>query len=230
MRRWLALVAVVVLASPLFAAAPTPAAGARNPFFAEWTRPFGVPPFGEIKEEHYLPAIREGIERQRREVAAVAGSRRAPTFANTIEALDASGELLAKVNAVLNNMVSAETNDRLQAIAKEVEANAFEKQALARIGMMPEIVVRYRSPYFNHIFGPGLGYSAGYYSYVWSEVLDADAFQAFREHGLFDQATAKSFRTNILERGGSEEPAVLYRRFRGAEPAVEPLLVRRGLK
>jgi peptidyl-dipeptidase Dcp len=88
-------------------------------------------------------------------------------------------------------------------------------------------VVRYRSTYFNHIFSGG--YSAGYYSYIWSEVLDADAFQAFKETSLFDQATATSFRENILARGGTEDPMTLYKRFRGAEPKIEPLLERRGL-
>ena len=96
-----------------------------------------------------------------------------------------------------------------------------------KIGLIPEIVVRYRSTYFTHITG---GYSAGYYSYIWSEVLDADAFQAFKETSLFDQETALAFRTNILERGGSEDPEELYIRFRGRAPSVEPLLQRRGLK
>ena len=112
--------------------------------------------------------------------------------------------------------------------ASEPNATEFERAALDRIGLIPEIVVRYRSPYFNHIFGGG--YSAGYYSYAWAEVLDADAFQAFREKGIFDPATARSFRVNILERGGSEDPMELYKRFRGREPSVEPLLARRGLK
>ncbi|MCU0293679.1 MAG: M3 family metallopeptidase [Thermoanaerobaculaceae bacterium] len=112
----------------------------------------------------------------------------------------------------------------------EVNAAGFEKLALARIGLIPEIVSRYRTTYFNHIFGGGGGYSAGYYSYVWAEVLDADAYQAFREKGIFDQATARAFRTNILERGASEDPMELYRRFRGREPSVEPLLAKRGLR
>ena len=111
-----------------------------------------------------------------------------------------------------------------------VDPVAFEQQSLARIGMPPQIVPRYRSPYFNHIFGPGGGYAAGYYSYIWSEVLDADAFSAFEEKGLFDPATAKAFRTQILEKGGTEDAAVLYRNFRGRDPNVEPLLVKRGLK
>ena len=87
---------------------------------------------------------------------------------------------------------------------------------------------RYRSTYFQHIFAGG--YSAGYYSYIWAEVLDADAFQAFKEKGLFDQGTARSFRKNILEKGYSEEPMLLYERFRGRQPSVEPLLEKRGLK
>jgi peptidyl-dipeptidase Dcp len=111
----------------------------------------------------------------------------------------------------------------------ERDAAAFEKASLGRIGLIPEIVVRYRSPYFQHIFGPGGGYSAGYYGYIWSDVLVADAYEAFREKGVFDKATATSFRRNILERGGTEDAMDLFKRFRGREPAVEPLLVKRGL-
>ncbi|MBP7148777.1 MAG: M3 family metallopeptidase [Acidobacteria bacterium] len=114
-------------------------------------------------------------------------------------------------------------------VGKTPEVGPFESASLKRIGLLPEIVVRYRSPYFNHIFGPGGGYAAGYYSYIWSEVLDADAFEAFKEKGIFDKATATSFRKNVLERGGTEEPMVLYKRFRGREPSVEPLLKGRGL-
>ena len=113
--------------------------------------------------------------------------------------------------------------------AKVEDATAFEKASLEKIGLIPEIYSRYRSPYFQHIFGPGGGYSAGYYSYLWSEVLDADAFEAFREKGIFDRTTATSFRKNVLEKGGTEEAMTLYKAFRGREPSVEPLLVRRGL-
>jgi peptidyl-dipeptidase Dcp len=112
--------------------------------------------------------------------------------------------------------------------AKELDVHEFETQSLNRIGLIPEIIVRYKSPYFNHIFSGG--YASGYYSYIWAEVLDADAFQAFKETSLFDQKTAESFRENILERGGTEDPMVLYKRFRGAEPKVEALLKKRGLK
>ena len=103
---------------------------------------------------------------------------------------------------------------------------AFEADSMKRIGLIPEIVVRYRSPYFRHIFSGG--YEAGYYSYIWSEVLDADAFEAFKETSLFDPATALSFRTNILSKGGSEDPMVLYKRFRGREPKVDAVLKRKG--
>ncbi len=110
------------------------------------------------------------------------------------------------------------------------DATAFEKGALARINLLPEILVRYRSPYFSHVFGEnGALYAAGYYSYIWSEVLDKDAFEAFKEKGLFDRPTATAFRT-LLEKGGTEEAATLYRAFRGREPSVEPLLKARGLK
>ena len=108
----------------------------------------------------------------------------------------------------------------------EQDPVSFENAAMKKIGLIPEIVVRYRSPYFQHIFSGG--YSAGYYSYIWSEVLDADAFQAFKETSLFDQATAGSFRENIFAKGGSEDAMALYKRFRGREPKVEPLLKRKG--
>ncbi len=112
--------------------------------------------------------------------------------------------------------------------AKELDVHEFETQSLNKIGLIPEIIVRYKSPYFNHIFSGG--YASGYYSYIWAEVLDADAFEAFKETSLFDQKTAQAFRENILERGGTEEPMILYKRFRGAEPKVEALLKKRGLK
>ena len=111
--------------------------------------------------------------------------------------------------------------------AKELDAVKFDAETMARIGLIPEIVSRYLSPYFTHIFSGG--YSAGYYSYIWAAVLDSDAFEAFKETSLFDRATAESFRMNILERGGTEDPMVLYKRFRGREPKIEPLLKKRGL-
>jgi peptidyl-dipeptidase Dcp len=109
----------------------------------------------------------------------------------------------------------------------EEDALTFEDAALKKIGLIPEIVVRYRSPYFQHIFSGG--YAAGYYSYIWCEVLDADAFQAFKETSLYDPKTAASLRANIYSRGNTEEPMDLYKRFRGREPRVEALLKRRGI-
>ena len=111
--------------------------------------------------------------------------------------------------------------------AKPQDTAAFERASLAKWGLIAEIPPRYRSPYFNHIMG---GYAAGYYSYIWSAVLDSDAFQAFKEQGdLFDAATAARFRAEVLSKGGTEDPALLYRRFRGRDPKVEPLLKKRGL-
>lgn len=104
---------------------------------------------------------------------------------------------------------------------------AFEEAAMKKLGLTNAIIPRYRSTYFTHIFAGG--YSAGYYSYIWSGVLDTDAFQAFKDKSLFDPAKAKSFRTNILERGGTADPMILYKNFRGAEPKIDALLRKRGL-
>lgn len=109
----------------------------------------------------------------------------------------------------------------------ELDADKFEEESLTKIGMINEIYVRYRSPSFRHIFSGG--YSAGYYSYIWSGVLDADAFEAFKQKGLFDKETATKYREYILSKGGSADPMELYIKFRGAEPNIVPLLKRRGL-
>ena len=109
-----------------------------------------------------------------------------------------------------------------------IDVEDFESAACKEMGLVGEIIPRYRSTYFNHIFGSS-GYSAGYYSYLWAEVLDKDAFELFKQKGIFDKETAMSFRHNILEAGGSEEPMVLYRRFRGADPDPGALLRARGL-
>ena len=111
----------------------------------------------------------------------------------------------------------------------ELDVLEFEDRCLDKIGLIPEIIPRYRSTYFRHIFAGG--YSSGYYSYIWSEVLDADAFQAFKETGdIFNLKMAEAFRENILSRGNTEDPKALYKRFRGKEPDIEPLLERRGLE
>lgn len=112
--------------------------------------------------------------------------------------------------------------------AWEGDPVAFEVAKMKKAGLISSIIPRHSSTYFGHIFAGG--YSAGYYSYVWSEVLDSDAFSVFKEKGIFDQATAQSFRKNILERGGTAEAMDLYTRFRGQEPSIEPLLERTGLK
>ena len=117
----LPLVVLLMTTMPHVAVAQTsPTAPGQNPFFEEWTTPFGVPPFDQIKAEHFLPAFKEAIAQQRREIEAIASSTAAPTFANTIEALDAAGDLLSKVSAVFGNMRSANTNEQLQAINREV--------------------------------------------------------------------------------------------------------------
>ncbi len=108
------------------------------------------------------------------------------------------------------------------------DVDAFERKFLREAGMPEEIVARHRSTYFNHVFSGG--YSAGYYSYIWSAVLDADAYEAFVESGnLFNKEIARAFRENVLSKGGTVEPKELYRRFRGDDPKPEPLLRRRGL-
>jgi len=111
----------------------------------------------------------------------------------------------------------------------DFDVNAFEKASLDRIGMIPEIIVRYRSTYFNHVMGGG--YSAGYYSYTWAEVLDADAYQSFVETGdIYNTERATAFRKHVLEKGDSEDPMTLYRTFRGKDPNPDALLKKRGLK
>lgn len=104
----------------------------------------------------------------------------------------------------------------------------FERDATAQVQIFEPVEGSLTSPQFSHIFAGG--YAAGYYSYKWAEVLDADAFSLFKKNGIFDKATADSFRTNILMRGGTENPAELYRRFRGQEPGIEALLERDGIK
>ena len=100
---------------------------------------------------------------------------------------------------------------------------------LSRIGMPEEIVMRHRPPHFGHVFSGG-GYAAAYYSYMWSEVLDADAFEAFEETGdIFDPATAQRLRETIYAAGGARDPADAYKAFRGRLPSAEALLRKRGL-
>ena len=146
-------------------------------------------------------------------------------------------ELVAKIEAagtfnqgfMTTELAAAAMLDLKWHMITEVPASVeeFEAETCKAMGLIDEIIPRYRSTYFAHIFSGG--YSAGYYSYLWAEVLDKDAFELFMEKGIFDNETAMSFRTNILEKGGSEEPMELYRRFRGADPDSGALLRGRGL-
>ncbi len=148
--------------------------------------------------------------------------------------------LIAKMQAASSFNTGFETTElvaaslldlefHMQGDYSQFEANAFEKSVADKLGLIPEIAFRYRGTYFNHIFSGG--YAAGYYSYLWAEVLDADGFEAFKESGnVLNEEIGRRFRTNILEMGGSEEPMELYRRFRGTEPNPEALLKGRGLK
>jgi peptidyl-dipeptidase Dcp len=105
----------------------------------------------------------------------------------------------------------------------------FEKQAMDNIGLIDEIIPRYRSTYFAHIFDGG--YSAGYYVYIWAAVLDSDAFKAFKESGdIYNKELAASFRKHCLQECGQDEGMTQYVKFRGEEPSIDPLLEKRGLK
>ncbi len=148
------------------------------------------------------------------------------------------GDLIAKLNASSKFDQGFATVEYLAASyldmawhmldhPEQPEPRSFEQAEMRRIELIDEIIPRYRSPYFAHIFSGG--YSAGYYSYIWAEVLDADAFQAFKETGLFDQSTARSFRDNVLSKGATRPGMELYVAFRGRPPAIEPLLKARGL-
>lgn len=110
----------------------------------------------------------------------------------------------------------------------EGDVASFEKKAWEAASVLPDVPEALMSSSFGHIFSGG--YAAGYYGYKWAEVLDADAFSLFQKRGIFDRATAESFRNNILSRGGTEDPAELYRRFRGQDPTIDALLIKNGLK
>lgn len=116
-----------------------------------------------------------------------------------------------------------------QTDGKNIDVPGFEAKVSEKIGMPAEITYRYRSPYFKHIFGDD-GYASGYYTYLWSQVLEADAFELFEEKGIFDPETANSFKTIILESGDTEDPMVLFERFRGHKPDPHALLRLRGFE
>ena len=110
----------------------------------------------------------------------------------------------------------------------EGDVKAYERQAWAQAQILPTVSETCMSTQFSHIFAGG--YSAGYYSYKWAEVLDADAFSLFKQKGIFNEEVANSFRNNILSKGGTEHPMILYKRFRGQEPTIDALLIRNGIK
>ena len=107
------------------------------------------------------------------------------------------------------------------------DIDKFEDETLAELGLIPQIESRYRSTYFGHIFAGG--YSSGYYSYLWTEVLEADAFEPFREKGLFDKETASKLKEYVYASGNTEDLMTQYINYRGSEPTIEPLLKKRGL-
>jgi len=150
--------------------------------------------------------------------------------AELIEKLDRAGKFNTGF-ATVEFLAAALLDMEYHTITEPVEPDirAFEKAALDKYGLIPEIKPRYRSTYFNHIWSSG--YAAGYYSYYWSEMLDADAFQAFKETGdIFNREVAAKFEKEILSRGGTRDPLEMYIAFRGKEPGIDALLENRGLK
>ena len=117
----------------------------------------------------------------------------------------------------------------LKAIPENIDVLKFEENSMNKLGLIPQIPPRYRSTYFSHTFGGG--YTAGYYSYIWAEVLDSDAYQAFVETGdIFNKEVAAKLRKEILARAGQDDAMKLYVNFRGKEPGIDALLKNRGLK
>lgn len=150
-----------------------------------------------------------------------------------------SDELIAKLTAagthnqgfMTTELVGAALLDLQygkQNVTGDFDVMAFEAKVAQDLKMPAEVQFRYRSPYFRHIFGSD-GYASGYYTYLWAQVLDCDAYELFQEKGIFDVETANSFKTNVLEAGGTEDPMTLYVKFRGHEPKVDALLRYRGL-
>ncbi|MCH8533507.1 MAG: M3 family metallopeptidase [Flavobacteriaceae bacterium] len=144
---------------------------------------------------------------------------------NKLEELGTFGQGFATTEYLASSLLDM----KYHTIEEPLDANVveFEVETLANLGMPSSITARHSSTHFAHVFAGG--YSAGYYSYIWSGVLDTDAFDQFKQTELFNQEKARSFRENILETGGTEEPMELYKRFRGSEPSIEPLLKKRGL-
>ena len=149
-----------------------------------------------------------------------------PMPAELIEKLNASGKF--NQGFVTTELAGAALLDMMYGREHEVaDPAAFEKKVAAEIGMPEEITFRYRSPYFKHIFGDE-GYASGYYTYLWAQVLEADAWELFKQKGIYDKKTAASFKKNILESGDTEDAMVLFKKFRGHNPEAAALLRLRG--
>lgn len=149
-----------------------------------------------------------------------------PMPADLIEKLNASGKF--NQGFVTTELAGAALLDMMYGREHEVaDPAAFEKKVAAEIGMPEEITFRYRSPYFKHIFGDE-GYASGYYTYLWAQVLEADAWELFKQKGIYDRKTAASFKKNILESGDTEDAMVLFKKFRGHNPEAAALLRLRG--
>ena len=150
--------------------------------------------------------------------------------AEIIEKLDKAGKFNTGF-ATTEFLAAALLDMEYHSLTEPLDLNirTFEKAAMDKYGLIPEIKPRYRSTYFNHIWAAG--YAAGYYAYMWSEVLDSDAFQAFKETGdIFNKEVAARFENEILSKGGTRDPLKMYVAFRGKEPGIEALLKNRGLK
>jgi peptidyl-dipeptidase Dcp len=187
-----------------------------NPFFNKYETPFEVPPFDQINISHFMPAYLKGFEEHNKEIDAIVNNTKKPTFKNTIKAMEYSGKLLDMEYHSITEPV-------------DLDMRSFEKNAMDKYGLIPEIKPRYRSAYFSHIWNGG--YAAGYYGYIWCEILDADAFQAFKETGnIFNKEVAARFEKEILARRGTRDPLAMYIAFRGKEPGIDALLKNRGLK
>ena len=151
--------------------------------------------------------------------------------ADLVEKLDKASKFntgFATVEYLAASLLDMEYHSLTEPVA-DIDIRAFEKAAMDKYGLIPEIKPRYRSTYFNHIWASG--YAAGYYAYMWSEILDADAFQAFKETGnIFNKEVAAKFEKEILSKGGTRDPLEMYVAFRGKEPGIDALLINRGLK
>ena len=147
-----------------------------------------------------------------------------------VEKLDRAGKFnmgFATVEYLAASLLDMEYHTLTEPV--DLNIREFEKNVLDKYGLIPEIKPRYRSTYFNHIWNSG--YSAGYYSYIWCEILDADAFKAFQETGdIFNREVASRFEKEILSKGGTRDPLEMYLAFRGREPSIDALLENRGLK